>query len=401
MILRNCLIFAVLMMLALPSIYGRGNRDSTDSSRIGAGEISDGVINEEVDYLGIAALMVRDGAYDRAATALLNIDPQAEETDLVRYHTLSGLVAMYYEDYKAAAASFESAVAHGQSDPLIHAYLGQIYFARGEYRRSLDALSNLTNFDQYPDLLGIKSQAHWRLGEVSPAISTLEDAISLYPDRSRFYQQRIFYLIELDLTREAVDQSLLFLSSLGTDPVGYITIGEALRRGNQHNEAIIVLEMAKLKFPENNDIYLSLAQAYLDAERFLTAADIVETVSHHDGTYYYDAAELYRRAGRYRRALYLNGLISDPVVKASQRFTILLEMKRYEEALALEARLRGLGLLEDDTLRYALAYVNYQAGHYDRSLEYINQIIATELVDKATRLKSAIELTKSREFLYF
>lgn len=395
------LCIGIFVVLAAFPVLGRGNRDSSDTSRIEAGEIADGLIDEEIDYLGIAALMVRDENYARAETALANVDPSNESTDLMRYYTLGGLIKIQSEDYKQATKSFELALSHGQQDPLIHAYLGQTYYALGEYQKSVDAISKLTNFDQYPDLLGIKTQGYWKLGEVSSAFSTLEDAVSLYPDQPLFLRQQIYYLIELDLTREAIAQSAVYLSKMGNDPNGYLTIGDALRRGNQSSEAINVLEMANLRFPEHDAIRLMLAQAYADVGSIYTAAEIVEAVSHDDSSYYYDAAELFRRKGVFQRALYLNSLIVDPKAKAAQRFNILLQMERYEQALSLESRLHTLGLIEDDTFRYALAYVNYQTGRYGKSVEYIEQITTAHLVEKAALLRNAIEAAWERDIRYF
>ena len=393
------LLVALLFINVLPAM-ARGNRESSDGSTI---ETSDNSVatNEEIDYLGIAALMIRDGNYARAASALSNVDADRRSTDQSRYHTLNGLVDYQAADFASAAEHFELSILNGQDDQLVYAYLGQAYFVLGKHQKAINTIETLTDFDQFPDLLGTKSQAHWYLGQITKAFTTLLEAISRYPDKPRFYQQRIFYLIELDLTREAAEQSATYFRLAGEEPDGYLTIGEALMRGAQYEQAIVTLEMAKLKFPDNERIRLSLARAYLESGSTLIAAKVVEEASLYNPEYNHDAAELYRRAEYFSRSLYLNSLAIDPQDKATQRFNILIEMERYEEALSLEARLLNLGLVEDNALRYALAYVHYQAGHYEQSIEYLNQITGSEYDRQVIQLTEAIEASKNRKNQYF
>ena len=399
MIFRPILLVVLLSINAHPAM-ARGGRESADGSTIESSDIA-GVTNEEIDYLGIAALMIRDGNFTRAASALSNIDPDLPATDLSRFYTLSGLVDYQAADFASAAESFELSIQNGQDDQLVFAYLAQAYFTLGEYQKALRTIEELTDFDRFPDLLGTKSQAHWYLGQITDAFETLVEAISRYPDEPRFYQQRIFYLIELDLTREAAEQSATYFRLAGEDPDGYLTIGEALIRGAQYEQAIVTLEMGKLIFPDNEPIRLSLARAYLESGSTLTAAKIVEEASHYNPAYNHDAAELFRRAGYFGRSLYLNTLVTDPRDRATQRFNLLIEMERYEAALSLEARLQSLELVEDDALRYALAYVHYQVGRFVSSIEYLNQIVGSEYDRQIIQLKEAIENSKNREIQYF
>ena len=394
------ILLAIFSFITAFQVTAGGGRESANGSTTEAGDVS-GAVNEEIDYLGIAAIMIRDGNYPRAASALSNVDPDRQDVDRSRYHTLHGLVDYQAADFASAAEHFELSILNGQEDRLVYAYLGQTYFNLGEYQKAITTFETLASFDQFPGLLGTKSQAHWYLGQTAKAFATLTDAIARYPDQSRFYQQRIFYLIELDLTQEAAEQSATYFRLAGDDLDGYLTIGEALIRGAQYDQAIVTLEMAKLKFPDNERVRLSLARAYLERGSTLTAAKIVEEASHNNSEYNYDAAELFRRNKNYSRSLYLNSLVTDAEDKATQRFNILIEMERYEEALSLEARLQSLELVEDDALRYALAYVHYQAGHFDRSTEYLNEITGSEFDRRVFQLNEVIEAAKSRKTRYF
>lgn len=40
------------------------------------------------DYIGMAAMLVKDGLYQRALMALENVDATSEDVDLIRFYTL-------------------------------------------------------------------------------------------------------------------------------------------------------------------------------------------------------------------------------------------------------------------------------------------------------------------------
>jgi hypothetical protein len=127
----------------------------------------------------------------------------------------------------------------------------------------------------------------------------------------------------------------------------------------------------------------------------------VEEAAAYEPKYYHEAAELYRRAGYMDRALYMNSLVLDQTVKTKQRFNLLLEQNRYEEAMALEARLKRLGALNEDSMRYAMAYVHFNAQHFDEASAYLNQISSSGFFREASQLRKAIEMMRNRDVEFF
>ena len=105
-----------------------------------------------------------------------------------------------------------------------------------------------------------------------------------------------------------------------------------------------------------------------------------------------EAAEMSRRAGDLDRALLLNSQVSDQKEKARQRLAILVEMKRYEEAAAMEPRLSRLGLLEDEDVRYALAYSYFMTRRFDPAREHLKKITRADLFRSAAQLFKAMEV---------
>ena len=78
----------------------------------------------ELDRLAIASRLVADGLWERAATVLDELTEPPED-DLLRYHTLRGLVALQLGDPARALEAFDGAVATGEAEPVIHVQRAQ------------------------------------------------------------------------------------------------------------------------------------------------------------------------------------------------------------------------------------------------------------------------------------
>lgn len=363
----------------------------------GGQQEAEGEQQANVDYIGIAAVMIRDGNFDRAERALEQVDLDDEDLDLERFYTLSGLVQLRRGNNREAIAQFEQAQTQGQDDPVLNVYLAQAYYGEQRYQDAIAAIDGVPNLAQYPSLYGLLADSYWQLDDTSAAYSTLGRAAELFPSQAQFVRQQIFYLVELGLTQEAVTKSLEYLSKLEEEPAAYVTVGEALRRGGNPDLAVETLEMGVLQHPHDRQIRLALAQAYLDLGRPRTAASMVERAAANDPSLYFEAAEIYRRAGAYDRALFLNSLVLDEGNKAIQRFHVLLSMERFESAIALESRLQRTGNLNNDANRYAMAYGFFQVRKLDRAVEYLNRIDSTDFFRRATQLRQAIETVRESE----
>lgn len=392
---RSQSVFALLIVLLL-ALWGPAAAFAG-----GAQEENVGGEEADIDYLGIAAVMIRDGNFNRAANALDQADPTEEGTDGARYYTLRGLLNLRQGNYGEAIADFERAQEEGQEDQTLKIYLAQALYYEGFYERAVDTVDTITGINRYPDLISLRAEALWQLDRTEEAYEEISGLIDLFPSRNEYLRQRISYLIEMGLTQEAAEQSRRFVNNAEGDPDAYVTIGEALRRGGQIDSAKQVLEMGSLEFPANERIRLALAQAYLDDEQLLSAGHLVEQAAATNFELYHEAAEIYRRAGKLRRALYLNSQVPDEQKKTRQRFNLLLALERYEQAVALEPRLQRIGALEEDSVRYAVAYAQFQIGRYDAAAGHINRISSSEYFGRATQLRQAIETVRNERVRYF
>ena len=348
---------------------------------------------QPVEFLSLAAVLIGDGNYQRARNALAGVDTNAEGVDLARYHTLSGLVALNFDELPLAAGHFEDAIAAGQAQPVVWLYLAQSYFGQEMYREALGALDEAgEDATRVPSVFMMRAQAHWQLGDYRSAWDWLWRGSEAFPERSSdFVRRQVFLLVDQGLFQEAADRGIAFLESGRAASDDAVAIGNALRQAGEAGQAAVILEKARAADPENPLIGKVLSRAYLDQGHTLAAADVMRTAAIRDPELVSDAAELYRRAGWPVQALTLNAQVIDQKQKLKQRLAIFVEMQRFEQAAGMEQDLQRVGLLDDEDLRYALAYALFKSGDFDRAEGHLQQLSRADLFRRATELRRAME----------
>lgn len=363
---------------------------------------------DDVDYLALASRLISDGHYERARSALAEVDETADDHDRVRYRTLQGLVALrsgeaeravdYLRTAREQHADRETSEGNdGEREARatrqrIALYLGQALFETEAFEESLEALEQSGEFgDGIASVHMLRAQAHWELGHREKAFTALDRGAERFADDARFMRRKVFYLVDMGFYREAAALGRQYLARAEPGPEDYLAIGSGLRRSNQPKEALTILERARLSYPRHRDIGLALARVYLDQDRTGLAADILSDLARHHPDLLPEAAELQQEAGRLHRALLLNTAVSDQTKKYRQRLSLMIAMERWEMAAGMEEALTRNGLLDDDAIRYALAYALFKAGRYDRADETLAGISGGEDFRRATDLRQAME----------
>lgn len=346
----------------------------------------------DTERLELAARLTSDGEYERAARALGKVDTAAEDLDLARYHTVAGLIAISQNRNEDAIRNLNDAVAAGQADPTIQIYLAQSYFALErwpEVLAALDAAGETAN--ALASVWQMRAHAWWAQGKRQQALDTLSRAADRFPANNSFTRRQVFYLIEAGLYEEAAALGRRFLARGDVKADDYAAIGSALRRTRRYDEALVILESARLRFPDNDAIAKSLSQTYLEAGQPLAAARLLEMAAQRDPNLLVETAELYRRAGYDALALSLNARVPDQARKLKQRVGILVELQRYGEVTGMESALHRSGLLDDEDVRYALAYAYFRAGDFAAADRHLAALKRPELFRKATELRKVME----------
>ena len=352
--------------------------------------------SSEVNYVDLASVLAGDGEYARAEAALAHIDPdtQADDDgiDWIRYHTVRGIVALNLQQLAPAIEAFDAAIAAGQIDPLIHLYRAQAFYALERFDDVLSALSAAgESVEALSSTWIMRAQAQWMLKRHQAALDTLAEANRRFPGNSQFQRRQVFYLIELGLNAEAAEVGRRYLARSEGKAEDYVAIGTALRRSRAYDAALGFLEKARLMFPGNDLVARALAQTWAEKGDPLAAAELLAEQAELEPVLFPEAAELMRRAGHLSRALTLNARVTDPAKKIKQRVGLLLALRRYEEVAALEPALYRARLLDDESLRYALAYAYYQGGRFDDAERNLKALKEPELFRKATELRRLMQ----------
>ena len=95
---------------------------------------------DDVDYLALASIMLRDGNLDRAIIALDQVDLTAEDANPVRYYTLRGMTHLRRSELELSREALQAAIETGEAEAVVFVYLAQVNYRLEDYRGTLEAL---------------------------------------------------------------------------------------------------------------------------------------------------------------------------------------------------------------------------------------------------------------------
>ena len=353
------------------------------------------------DPLSLVALLIQDGNLNRAEAVLDRISPAVDgDLDTGRYWTLQGLVSLRQGDPAQAADALTRALdlVEGGPDPQLVLSLARARVLSGDQRAALEALARGGEIlDAFPSAYLIAARAHRDLSEPGQAWTWLERGAERFPHQVDFVRQQVLLLVEMGLSQEAGLRAHALLGRPDGTADDALTVAEAFRSNGDHARAASVLEEARLRFGGDDRLQVRLASVYAGADQPLAAARLLQVASGADPDLADEAAELFRRAGKLDAALMMNGQVADPVEKARQRFGLLLDGQDFARAVALQPRLSRLGLLDDDAVRYGLAYGWFRLEDFDRCEDLLAGISDPRIFRQATELRRAIQAAHGTE----
>ena len=348
--------------------------------------------SDEIDHVALAALLMKDGHYARAAETLNEADTTQKDFDFVLYYTIKGLIFTKQQLYTVANEQFYKAIESGQTEPTIYLYIAQNNFKLRDYQATIDALDKAGEAaTAKPQLLALRAECHWKLEQKAEALDTLALTLKQFPEYYGVYKQRFNYFVELELYQSALEDAEIYLANEKPNVKTYLSFIGALRKSGATSKATILAEEGNLKFLDNADITVMLAHLYLDEEMIQTAAILFDQASIEDAKYTKEASEMLRRAREFTLALYKNAQLNNTKEKYKQRIAIYLEFNEYERVVATGSALERSGLLEDENIRYALAYAYYMTSDFEKSEAQLRELTRPDLFEKATELRKNME----------
>lgn len=198
------------------------------------------------------------------------------------------------------------------------------------------------------------------------------------------------FLLAQGLTNVATQISLDWLARYSKQISDFITIAELFNTQKQPAGRLAVLEMGRVKYPLDIDLNLHLNQIYYEKGMLLAVEEGFSRAALVDGKYAYHAAEINRQAGRYERSQFFNASIPDEKERLKQKLAIYVDKGQFALIASMEPALQRSSLINDDEVRYALAYSLVRSGQYKRPLEYLAKITNKDLLEKTVVLRNAL-----------
>ncbi len=376
------LLLALVAALAMPALVSAQSTKKADQ---------DEAPEEELDRLSLAALLVRDQHYDRADAVLAEVDLEDPETDLARFYLLRGFVRLAADLPAEAAADFAASIAQGNEEPGVHIQLARAWQRAREPRKAADALiAGGPLVADRPGTWLLRARIHKELEEWDVAAWALTEGAARFPAELELERQGVLLRVELGLYQEAAEAGHRWLERAGDEVDSWLVLAQAFLRRGRTGEAILLLEEAQLRFPDDIAVTKQLAGTWLAEGKPLAAGNLLRVAAELDATLYEVAAECFRRAGHIPTALQLNGQVPNSKEQARQRLGLLVEAEDFERASSLGPRLSRLGLLDDASVRYGLAYAAFRSGDHERSDELLAGISDPAVFQLAVRLREAI-----------
>jgi len=355
--------------------------------------------SDEIDHMALAALLLKDGFNNRAQDELNQVDTEDKNLDKGRYFTLKGLVSTKLGAYKEANKFFEQALAFEDVDKALYLYIAQNSYKLKDYKGALDAIVKAGPIaDEKASVIALKAECHWQLKDPDTALEVLAKGIRSFPAEWNFYKQRFNYLVSLKLYQAALEDAQIYLVNAKPTDKTVISFISALRNSGDTDKAIELAEQANLRFITSADITVILGHLYIDKEMIQAAADLFDEASIEDDKYTKEAAEMMRRAHQFTLALYKNSQMLEAKEKLKQRVAIFIEFGAYERILASTQALYRSGLIEDESIRYALAYSYYMVGKYEECEEELKFLTRPDLFNKATELRKNMQKCKDNHW---
>lgn len=355
--------------------------------------------SDEVDYVELAALMLSDGHVERANDALNMVDINDTEVDFPRYYMLKGLVFTKKSFYKEANENFYKSIElnpDANATKPLYLYIAQNSFKLKDYKGCIAALDKVPDLmAKNPKLFGLKAECYWRENDKDAAFAVLREANTRFPEYWDAYKQRFYYLVSLNLYQAALDDAQVYLKNAKANETIMINFINALRQSGQTDKAIELAEEANLRYPKSAKVTVMLAHLYLDKDMITAAAELFDEASIEDGKYTKESAEMYRRARDYVMALVKNTQMLDTKEKYKQRIAIFLEYGDFERIIATRKAMERSGLMEDENMRYALAYAYYMEGEFDETEALLQTLTKPDLFKKAIELRAKMEKCKT------
>lgn len=355
--------------------------------------------DEELDKLGLAALLIKNKNYARANSVLLEIkDPH--EVIPEKYWALKGLVELKQKRFQESLNAFNMAEKEGLKSADLYLGKAQSYLGLKEYKSGLDILNKFSALLESEMLFyQLKASLAFEAGLGELAWLSLHQGMKKFPKELPLIKQKWFYLVQNNLLEVSFQSAKDLVDLYDVSALDVARMGQLYRQKGDSQKAIFFGEIARLKDPKDEEIIKDLARSYLKKENYTAAAQLFTNLSQHDPKFLSEASELWRKAGYPMYAENLALEIRDPVKKIKQNLTLALLSEDFNRMAGLGKEANRTDLKTDQDIQYALAYANFMIGDFKEASQHLLTIQRPDLFKKAVALKEVMDSCEKGESL--
>jgi Flp pilus assembly protein TadD len=352
----------------------------------------------EVDHVALAQILVRDGHYDRAERTLKKVTTVEQSEHAALLASLWGMVELHKKNYSKALQQFAASRKKGLKNPEIHLYQAEAYLQLGQLQEASANLQKISDSmkAQLPYFL-IKAEILWKQQQKVAAWRLLQAAEDRGLPRSVLQKKRFAYLLNEQLYLAAQDIATQVVTDTQRLQDG-LAMASQFRVAGQHSMALHLLQTLLMWQPDHEMVALEIAQNYLALGENFSAALVLEQAAKHNNSLSFEASEMLRQVGKAYRARFLNMTTIDPGKRLKQQLALYLEDDDYLSLKYMIPQLQKNKLLENQEIRYAVAYSLFRTGDFEKSESLLNSIDQDGLFEKSIELKREIVACKQEKW---
>ncbi len=345
---------------------------------------------EDLDPLELAALLISNKNYSRAASVLGAIK-NPHDVIPERFFALKGILELKQKRYQEALSAFESAQKEGLDSVDLYEGLAESYLGLKQFSKGIEVLEK--HEAQLVDRLRfyqLKSNLLFDSEKADLAWSVLHEGIKRFPKEISLMKQKWYYLMENHLYEVSFETAKDMVDHYAISALDLARMGQMYRNANEFQKAITLGEVARLKDPQDEEITKDLVRSYVKVSNITASAKLFTELSQFHPEYLVEASELWRKAGHEVMAQNLAMEIRNPVKKLKQNITLALLSEDFNKMVLLGEKGQRTELKNDQDMQYALAYANFMVGDYSTTEKYLTYIQRPDLFKKALALREAM-----------
>lgn len=344
-------------------------------------------IYDEYEGVELSAALLRDGKVPAAHQVWLSLSEKEKSRPEANF--LAGNIFSAEQNFTAALEFYVRAEGGAEIRGPLAIQKAKAYFALGQLEGCAIELKKLGEKSYQTEELSIlRSKC-----EQNQALQHLVEGGNRLKSFSLF-QEKIQLLLEKKLFLVAKSEAFQYLEK-SPDPSEALRLAELFQSAQRWEDALLILENAKIRFPGLKDLLLAIAPLYHRKEWRMATIQAFESAAVFDRKYFEHSAELNRQSGNFFRSLQQIPLIPDEKVKLRLQLANYVDRGRWDLVSSLDTAVRRSDLRNDQEVGYALAFSLARLGKIARAKEYLAQVRSPALLAKATALRSILDRCES------